>query len=195
MSRQFICALAVGAMVSATPVATRAEVIDWKTVAGWDISFYPESEGCQAFALFEEDTAFFIGFDATDNTLSIDVTLLDQRWGSIEAGKEYSVSVTFGDETPWDVTMDGLNSDDYPGLNILIDAGSDQASLFIEEFQRETRMEWTFNGNLLGRYTLRGSRVAFDEVIACQRSYTQARASQSDPFSSSSKKKTDPFAN
>ncbi len=199
MTRQFTYALSVGAMVVATPFAAPAEVIDWKTVAGWDISFYPESEGCQAFALFEEDTAFFIGFDSTEDILSVDVTLLDDRWVSIEAGKEYNVSVTFGDETPWDVTMDGLKSDGYAGLNIMIDASSDEASLFIEEFQRETRMEWSFNGNLLGRYTLRGSRRAFDEVIKCQKSYAAALASQSDPFANSSgstksKKKSDPFA-
>ena len=75
--------------------------------------------------------------------------------------------------------------------HILIDAGSDKAALFVEEFQRKTFMEWTYQGNLLGRFTLRGSRKAFDEVIRCQRSYNEAKASQSDPFST---KKNDPFA-
>lgn len=169
----------------------KAEPIDWKTVRGWDISFYPNSEGCQAFALFEEDTAFFIGFDSTGGELSVDVTLLDQKWKSIEAGKEYEIEVAFGDESPWSLEMDGLRTDDYPGLNIMIDAGSDEAELFIDEFQRETSMRWSFKGNLLGRYTLRGSRVAFDEVINCQRSYLNAQSS--DPFSGSDS--SDPFAN
>lgn len=170
------------------------ETIDWKTIDGWDISFYPGSEGCQAFALFEEDTAFFIGFDNTGDSLALDVTLLDQRWGSLEDGKEYSVTLHFGNETPWTLNMDGVRMDDYPGLNILIDASSDEADLFIDEFQRETRMEWTYEGNKLGRYTLRGSRRAFDEVIACQRSYFEAVKSQSDPFATSGSTKTDPFA-
>lgn len=172
----------------------QAETIDWKTVGGWDISFYPASEGCQAFALFEEDTAFFIGFDNTDNTLALDVTLLDQRWSSIEDGKEYAVKLHFGNETPWTLNMDGVQLDGYPGLNILIDASSDEADLFIDEFQRETRMEWSYEGNRLGRYTLRGSRRAFDEVIACQKSYFEAVQTQSDPFSASGTKKKDPFS-
>jgi len=176
-----------------------AQTIDWKTVGGWDISFYPNSEGCQAFALFEENTAFFIGFDNTDDVLALDVTLLDQRWESLQDGKEYSVTLNFGDETPWTLEMDGVKTDDYPGLNIMIDASSDEADLFIDEFQRETRMVWKFQGAELGRYTLRGSRRAFDEVIACQRSYFEALgASQgSDPFATSGKSKgksKDPFA-
>lgn len=171
-----------------------AETIDWKTVGGWDISFYPSSEGCQAFALFEEDTAFFIGFDNTGGVLALDVTLLDERWTSIEDNKEYSVTLHFGNETPWTLEMDGVQMDGFPGLNIMIDASSDEADLFIDEFQRETRMEWYFGNNRLGRYTLRGSRRAFDEVIACQRSYFDALSSQSDPFATSGSGKRDPFA-
>jgi hypothetical protein len=171
-----------------------AEPIDWKTVGGWDISFYPSSEGCQAFALFEEDTAFFIGFDDSGDTLLLDVTLMDERWSSIEADKEYSVTLHFGNETPWTLEMDGVQTDGFPGLNIMIEAGSDEADLFINEFQRETRMVWSFEGNTLGRYTLRGSRRAFDEVITCQRSYFEALQSQSDPFATSGSGKKDPFA-
>jgi len=172
-----------------------AETIDWKTVGGWDISFYPSSEGCQAFALFEEDTAFFIGFDNSGDSLLLDVTLLDERWSSIQDGQEYSVSLHFGNESPWTLEMDGVQMDDFPGLNIMIDAGSDEADLFVDEFQSETKMEWYFGNSLLGRYTLRGSRRAFNEVIACQRSYFDALGSQSDPFSTSGTKKKDPFAN
>lgn len=186
--------LAAAGLIAVATAPANADTIDWKTVGGWDISFYPGSQGCQAFALFEEDTAFFIGFDNNEDFLTLDVTLLDERWGSIEDGKEYSIEVKFGDESPWSLEMDGVQLDDYPGLNIHIDASSDEADLFIEEFQRETRMEWSFDGNLLGRFTLRGSRKAFDEVIACQRSYFEALSTQADPFAASSSGKSDPFA-
>jgi hypothetical protein len=59
-------------------------------------------------------------------------------------------------------------------------------------------MVWNFQGSELGRYTLRGSRRAFDEVVTCQRSYFDALGSQnSDPFATSDKSKSkskDPFA-
>lgn len=171
-----------------------ADTIDWKTVGGWDISFYPGSSGCQAFAVFDGNTAFFIGFDGNDSELSLDVTILDERWSSIQDGKDYSISVKFGDESPWTLGMTGTVVDDYSGLNLMIDIGTDEAELFVDEFQRENSMEWTFSGNQLGHYTLRGSRRAFNEVIACQRSYLEALDENDDPFAADSSGKTDPFA-
>lgn len=173
---------ACAAALIALPLPGLADTILWKEIGGWDISFYPGAEGCQAFAIFEEGTAFFIGFDNTDNMLALDVTLIDERWGAIEAGKEYPITVKFGNESPWTLDMNGLDIDGHPGLNIMIDAGADQAGLFVDEFQREISMEWFYSGRSLGRYTLRGSRRAFNEVIACQKSYFAALESNSDPF-------------
>lgn len=168
--------------------ASWADTIDWKTVDGWEISFYPASEGCQAFAMFEQDTAFFIGFDNSRGDLNLGITLLDERWRSIQNGTEYSITAKFGNESPWTLAMDGIRVDNYPGLNLLIDANSDQADLFIDEFQRKGSMTWSFGNSTLGRYTLRGSRQAFNEVVACQRSYIEATGGKPDPFSSA-----DPF--
>jgi len=165
MGRTTRPALALIATLIVAPITAAADTVLWKNVGGWDISFYPGSEGCQAFAVFEQDTAFFIGFDSTGDTLTLEVTILDQRWGSIEQGKEYDISVKFGNESPWNVSMDGLNIDGYPGLNIEIDASTDQASLFVDEFQRETRMAWSYSGALLGQYTLRGSRRAWRSAV------------------------------
>lgn len=187
-------ALAAAGLMAAAVSPAPAQTIEWKKIGGWDISFYGAAAGCQAFALFEENTAFFIGFDNTDDFLTLDVTLLDARWKSIEDGKEYAIEVRFGDETPWTLNMDGVRIDGYPGLNIMIDAAADESDLFVGEFQRETRMEWSYGDSLLGRYTLRGSFRAFDEVIACQRSYFEALDAQRDPFSSSGGGKRDPFA-
>lgn len=178
--------------IVADAVTADADTIDWKKISGWDISFYPGSAGCQAFAQFEAGTAFFIGFDNNSDVLALDVTLLDNHWTSIEDGKDYPIEVQFGNESPWTMNMNGVVMDGYPGLNIMIDAASDEASLFVDEFQRKTSMEWRYGTVTLGRYTLRGSRRAFDEVIACQRSYLDAM-SPNDPFAASGRK-ADPFA-
>ena len=61
--------------------------------------------------------------------------------------------------------------DGAPGLNILIDTSIDKSATFIEEFQREMRMTWSYGDIRLGQYTLRGSRRAFEQVLACQREY------------------------
>ncbi len=148
-----------------------ADTIEWKTVGRWDVSYYPGAKGCQAFSIFEGDTAFFIGFDTRDTNRWLDVTLLDPHWSTMQPGETYDIIVRFGEESPWMVSMAGLVIDDFPGLNILIDANSDQAVNFIEEFRRKRYMEWTFDGDKLGRYVLTGSYKAFAEVEACQKSY------------------------
>lgn len=173
--------------------AAQANPLDWKVVAGWDVSYYPASAGCQAFALFEEDTAFFIGFDNTNDLLTLDVTILDARWTTIEDGIEYAVNVNFGDEAPWRLNMDGVELGGYPGMAIMIEADSHEAAQFIEEFQRETTMEWWMGATSLGLYTLRGSRKAFDEVVICQESYHAAEAVQADPFDTSEARESELF--
>ena len=134
-----------------------AETTIWKTVRDRDTSYYPGSSGCQVFAVFDGQTAFFIGFDADDDELSLDVTLLDERWSSIQDG-------------------------------------NDQTELFIDEFQRENSMAWSFNDNQLGHYTLRGSRRALNEVVACQRGFFEATNKIGGPYSADNSGKSDPFS-
>ena len=186
--------LATAAILTASLTTVSADTIDWKTVGGWDISFYPGSAGCQAFAVFDRETAFFIGFDNNNDDLSLDVTILDERWSSIQDGEDYSITVKFGDESPWTLGMTGTVVDNYSGLNLMIDVASDEAELFVTEFQRENSMDWSYNNNRLGHYTLRGSRRAFDEVIKCQRSFLEAVNENKDPFAGNSSGKSDPFS-
>lgn len=166
-ARSFLPALALA--MAGTGV--HADTEDWKKIGSWDVSFYPGSKGCQAYALFDQETAFFIGFDNNENALSLDITLLDETWQEIEAGKEYPIELRFGDQTPWTLSMSGIRMDGYPGLHAMIDAKSLESDVFIEEFQQESRMAWRHDDELLGGYTLNGSRNAFEEVIACQRSH------------------------
>ncbi|MFK7751703.1 MAG: hypothetical protein AB8B51_04065 [Sedimentitalea sp.] len=149
----------------------QSDVVNWSTLGDWDVAYYPNSKGCQAFAFFEENTAFFIGYDSNSNVVSLDVTVLDPRWTSIDPDQDYRVKVRFGNRDPWTLDMAGVRMDDYPGLNIMIDAESSKATLFIEEFQRESHMTWSYGDTDLGRYPLRGSKRAFNEVGTCQDSY------------------------
>lgn len=185
--------LAAG-IIAAAPAMAISETSNWKSVGGWDISFYSNLPGCLAYTSYEEGTSFFIGFMLDDDALLIDVTLMDDRWESIEEGKEYNVKVHFGDETPWSMEMTGKDYSGTPGLNVAIDVESDQAELFAEEFQRETGMKWTYGDTTLGNYTLRGSRAAFQETISCQQSFNEAVSNASDPFSGNGSGPRDPFA-
>lgn len=176
---------------SAASDGAQAEVTRWKTINGWDISFYSEQRGCLARTSYTEGTTFFIGFDTTGTGLLLDVTLIDNRWESIVDGTSYDIIVKFGNESPWTLNMIGRRYGESPGLAILIDAGATEARRFVDEFQRKSDMRWTYKGALLGHFTLRGSRRALDEAIACQKSYNSAVSSVADPFAGV---KSDPFS-
>ena len=139
----------------------------WAIIDGWDIGFYPASQGCLAFASFD-DTDFFIGYDTREDVPALDITVLDARWESIEADERYPVTLAFGNEPPWTLEMKGVHMDGAPGLHILIDASMEKSGTFIDEFQREMAMTWSYGDVQLGEFTLRGSRRAFEEVRACQ---------------------------
>lgn len=143
-----------------------AQSVDWKTIGDWRISYYPGSQGCQAFVLYEDYTAFFIGFDHTRKTPALDVTILDRRWSAMKDGAEYKVQLRFGTQPAWTLNMDGVMLNGLPGLNILIDAAD--AHQFIAQFQRERTMQWQHGETRLGRYPLTGSRKAFEEIRRCQ---------------------------
>lgn len=168
-------ALILGATLAllAPATVTTAGPTDWATEGAWDVSFYPGTRGCQAYALFDDGTAFFIGFDTRGIAPQLDIILADQSWDMVTPQALHEVTVKFGDESPWVLSMEGVTLSEFPGLAIHVDARSDEAKLFIEEFQHENAMAWSLGGAMLGRYTLRGSRRAFDAVIACQAAHSQ----------------------
>lgn len=187
-------ATALAAMISfALAGGGQAETTLWKTVGWWDISFYPNAAGCSAFASYDGGISFFLGLDGSGDEMAMEVLLFDEKWKSIEEGKDYEVKVAFGNETPWTLDMTGRKADTVSGLRILIPISSEQAANFADEFMRSSHMEWTYEGVSLGRLGLDGSRQAFSEAIDCTKSYQEAIGQSSDPFSGASPNAGDPF--
>ncbi|SDJ16575.1 hypothetical protein [Lutimaribacter saemankumensis] len=184
--------VALGTML---PTQTKAEVTSWKTVGDWDVDFYSGLPGCLASTNYEGGTLFMIGFIKRDDKILLDVTLMDDAWASIENGKEYNVKVFFGDETPWTLEMTGRDFNGNPGLTFSFDASTEQSGQFAREFMKETEMKWYYRNTMLGHYSLRGSRQAFDTAVECQKSFHEAVSGLSDPFGGSSgNSNTDPFS-
>jgi hypothetical protein len=173
-----------------------AEITPWRTVGDWDISFYPGSNACLAYATYENNLGFFIGISNLTGNLNLEVTLLNEQWKSIESGKEYGVSVVFGNEPPWNLEMIGVQTETFHGLTFAIAADSTEAGQFADEFMREVTMSWTYGGNQMAFVTLRGSKLAFDEAVACAKSFRTANQGNGDPFATDGNlAPLDPFAN
>ncbi len=169
---QFARTMTVCAAVSlSVPGAVAAEPEDWATIGGWDISYYPGAGGCQALALFEEDTAFFIGYGGSGGARTLEVTLLDRRWTGFELGREYAITARFGVESSWTLAMQGVRRGAFPGLVFSIGAETDQAQLLVEEIRKQHWMTWSQGDDLLGRFSLKASSRALDAVGACQQAH------------------------
>ena len=168
-----------------------SEITHWKTIGGWDVSFYLDNHGCSAQATYEGGTSFFIGLSEA-NELHLEVVVLNSDWKSLETGKEYDVSVKFGNEVGWNLEMNGAFFEGIGSLKLTTPANSEKAVNFVEEFMRETKMEWTYENSSLGVFKLNGSSKAFQEVVSCTKSYRDAIRSSTDPFDKNSSDK-DPF--
>lgn len=189
-----LCLALLAAPLLATAPA-RANQVDWAVVRGWDIAYYPGSNGCHAFAQFDEKTAFFIGFDGKGKRPALDVTILNTGWNMIADGEEYPVRLQFGEQAAWTLNMDGVILNGYPGLHILIDSETPSASLFMREFRREHSMTWRLSGDALGTFPLKGSNKALKAVEVCHEFHRKARAAREDARMARSPKTFDPFAN
>lgn len=174
--------------VSALPAL--AETTHWKTVGWWDVEFFPSFGACSAVAEYDNDSFVLFGLDATGDELGMQVAILNDHWNSIVEEDEYKVVVRFDRRTPWDLTMYGTNVEGRRGLYNVWPAVSDSAGNFIEEFQASNRMVWTYQGSELGNFSLQGTRMAVNEVVACTDSFLKATG---DPFATSGNGKSDPF--
>ena len=178
------------------PTESFAQSTLWKKVGGWEVTFYPDSGGCMAYTVYTDGLAFFIGLSKTDNAITFEMTLMNDKWKSIEDKKQYEVVVTLGNEKPWTLEMTGVEFDSTWGMEFSHPANSEKAGQFVKEFMREVNMEWTYNGQTLGFLSLSNSRAAFEEAVACTKSYQDAIGIASDPFSAGGNTKNeDPFAN
>lgn len=173
----------------------RANQIDWSVVNGWDIAYYPGSNGCHAFALFEEKTAFFIGYDGKGSDPALDVTILNSDWTDIADSNEYPVRVRFGEQAAWTLSMDGVVLNGYPGLHILINSQTPSARLFARQFRREHTMTFWLDGEMLGAFPLKGSNRAFQAVNTCHQFHREAIRARANSDLVRSPKSADPFAN
>ena len=113
--------LPVAALAASLALPVQAEPQRWAVLGEWDVGWYPDLRGCLAFTQFET-TAFFIGFDTAGPTRALDITVLDDRWTSIQPEQVYPVTLNFGRKDPWVLDMHGVHMDGAPGLHILVDA-------------------------------------------------------------------------
>jgi len=146
-------------------------------------------------AVYERGTAFRIGFDRTNANGY--VMFGNLAWQSLEAGKEYSITLQFDDEPSWQGTATAV----HIGADsaVFLAAPFNKPSIMVE-FMRKQALKIFYRGNLVTSLSLRGSYAAIQELLNCQSAVNEAMGSPSpqpkDPFASSrpANSKPDPFS-
>lgn len=162
--KHFAAALALATL----PLAATAEGVNhWAYVGWWDVDYYPGMRGCAATVEFDEGINFLIGIDASSGNPQLAIAVMHRNWDRISDGATYNLTVQFDGRSPWDVTASGMTLNNINGLVITEPVDSDQAAPFANEFQRSYNMTWRYQGDSLGKLSLKDSRRALDTAIEC----------------------------
>ena len=170
----------LAAAIVLNPVWSLAQEAPTYSEAGaWTIAIDTTlGDGCFLYGEFEAGSVFRIGVDR--NNAGIYALWGDEKWQSIEYGKEYPIQVYFGDETPWKGDAEGFSFDppeNQPWLKLTI--GEDGLSLFMLEFMQEHNVRVHYDDREILNLSLKDSFQAGMQLMKCQES---ADKWSEDPF-------------
>ena len=100
----------------------------------------------------------------------------NQQWRSLKLGKKYNLVFQFGSEDPWDVPVAVVDVGEEPVL-----MGTFSDATFWQEFVSATALYITRDGGHVTNISLAGTKLAFEEMIRCQKAQI-AEARSDDPF-------------
>ena len=172
--------------------AAAADAVRWGKVAGWDILIDTTlGNGCFIFTIYDGGTALRLGFDPDEGDAYLMVG--NQKWASIEHGKDYDIEIRMDRDAPWEATATGV---DFDGLPLLM-ASTDQPN-FLIDFMKKNTLEVRYLNKSIATLSLKGTFAAVGEMLKCQ-DYVDVhgvggRAPYADPFGSGGRSTaSDPF--
>ena len=181
--------VAAGMAVAMAPMPGHADPVLWKQSGDWEIAFYQEDHGCSAYAEFVDGTGLYLGLVDADADLHVEFLVFNLDWQSIEQDEEYAIQLRLDDGQPWDLAMFGIRQDGVRGLSFHYPAETEVAGELMGELMGGSTVELWYLGTSLARLSLTGSARAYEEVVACTRSYRDAVMATADPFAAD-----DPFS-
>jgi hypothetical protein len=178
-----------------TEAARSEDTTLWKHVDSWQVRVDTTlNYGCFIMAEYEQGSVLRIGFDPSSDGAYLLIT--NERWRSIEQGKEYTLVLQFDDKDPWEASAQGFKFENspYPFLYTpFSEAG------FFKEFMRSHELTIEYRRERIASLSLRGSFAATREMVNCQRQIDETRSTRqtrrNDPFAPRARgASNDPFA-
>ena len=152
--------LAVLCMTIAAPVWGQ-DLQQWGASDYWDVLIDPSlGNGCLIQSEFEDGSLVRIGLDASKGVGY--VTVFNEAWGDIEAGKLYPVSFDL-DRESFDGEARGIYLNGVPGADIEFD----NVDFFMSIAERQT-MTMHYDGSEVLSIDLTGTMAGLAAVLECQ---------------------------
>lgn len=152
--------LAVLCMTIAAPVWAQ-DLKPWGASDYWDVLIDPTlGNGCLIQSEFEDGSLVRIGLDAKQGVGY--VTVFNEAWGDIEAGKLYPVSFDL-DRESFEGEATGIYLDGVPGA----DMEFDNVDFFMSIAQRQTMTMYNDGAEVLA-IDLTGTMAGLAAVLECQ---------------------------
>jgi hypothetical protein len=195
MDVKHLALVAVAASVCfAVPRSRADDTVEYAHIGSWTIGIDPTlGNGCFALGQWKGGTVLRLGFDLSDGG-SLYFIFGNPEWQSVEYGKSYRVSISFGDETPWDGKATGISFDppeNQPFLSLGI--ADDQAPVFIREFMEENTIVATYEDREVFRLRLQDAERTGNKLLECQNSIDNP-SPDDDPFRARpTSRRSDPF--
>lgn len=157
----------------------------WSHVGPWDVRVDPTlNNGCFLLGAYTQGEIIRIGVN--NQTRSGYVLLGNEKWKSLETGKEYDLVFAFEGDTPWKVQAKAVQIGASTMLLALF-----KNSKFLDDFGSKTKLTITWDGNLVSVLPLTGTYAALQALAECQRQFVQTKAP--DPFTPERQPNRDPF--
>lgn len=188
--------LSIALLISTPSLGHSEEAILWKEINGWSVRM-DQSMGnaCYISTVYDDETILRVGYDFSSKNRSIYFAVGNDKWQSLETGKDYQVQIQFDSNPVWNANATAI---DLSGTRFL--ATSTQDVNFLSEFQRKQALRITFNGRRVTSLRLKGSASAVHEILDCQDATNEALGPNTsetlnDPFSAkpAGQTRSDPF--
>ncbi len=191
------CLGVIASLLSSPSFSEGKASILWKSLDGWAVYADPTlGNACYIATVYEEGTLLRLGFDFSSNPRSVYLGLSNEKWKSLDAGKEYPIKIQFDRNPVWDAAATARDMGDY---NLLVVKTTDVN--FVSEFSRKLTIRVEFAGRQIVNLRLDKSAKAISEMLNCQDAVTQATSSNNgaqpkeDPFEQTApvSSSSDPF--
>jgi hypothetical protein len=191
-----LAAAAAATLCLAGAPALAEDAITWKEdVRGWYIGVDDSiGRGCFMTAAYNGGTSLRVQFNPSADLLQFMIG--NAAWTSVEAGKLYSLDISFGNRSPWTGDGEGQIMGDLHMLVLDVPFTEGRAEAFIAELKQMPNVTVEYAGRTVDKLELSGTFAAMDEVIACQAAMNEGLgtgAGGTDPFAPGGGAVADPF--